>query len=431
MKYTTRYTTLFITISLLLVASIVQGQSQKKSMELTLWNWNTDYERMLWEKAQEEYNKLDKEYEVSISYEQIPYTEIPQRVTNNLNNQEALPDILSIEYSQWPEYLDLALSDHFVPLNSIVEGRDKELSEATRREYIQNGNIYALSIQASPLIFAYRKDVMADHDISMPLRTWDDFLQAGKKLKNNGVDIALFDIESLNVWMTLFQQLGGKVFDSKGEYVLPEYSSKAADTFRLLRDMQAGSGMTPNGNITDFVEGKLDSKLTNGSIAGIVHGDWILPIIKDHFPDQSGNWKVQPAPYWSSSPGTGVAMGGTGYALVDKNRRDDTYTEALKDFLNFSVLSFKMQAIYYKNLKLQMTNLELANNKAAILLEDDYFSGQALARDLRKAVKSMEPRYLSTDQRMQQLTDTFNSVSQKIWNGADVNNAMQPLLTLY
>ena len=419
------------TIILVFLSGTIQAQNQKKTMDLTLWNWNTDYERMLWEKAQEEYNKLDKDFEVSISYEQVPFTEIPERVKNNLNNKEALPDILSIEYNQWPEYLSLSLSDHLIPLNSVIEGREDELSEATRREYIQNGNIYALPIQASPLIFAYRKDIMAKHNISMPLQTWDAFLEAGKTLQAKGVDIALFDVESLNVWMTLFQQLGGKVFNSGGEYILPEYSNKAAETFRLMRDLQAGGGMTSSGNITGFVEGELDNELRTGSIAGILHGDWILPMIKNHFPDLSSNWRVQPAPSWRSSPGTGVAMGGTGYALIDKNQGDAAYTEALKDFLDFSVLSFKMQAIYYKNLKLQMTNLDLANNKAAILLKDEYFSDQALARDLRKAVKSMEPRHLSTAQRMQKLTDTFNSVSQKIWDGANIESAMQPLIELF
>jgi len=402
---------------------------QNKSMELTLWNWNTNYERAMWDKAVQQYNALNRPYKVSINYEQIEFTELTDTFKSNIGQNDELPDILSIEHSQWPIYKDMNLSDLFIPLNSLITNRSEELSEATKKEYTQNGNLYAISIQSSLMVFAYRADILENHNIEHPIKTWDNFLRAKKVLKSNGIDLAVFDIESFNVWLALYLQAGGKLFDGAGNYLLPNYTKEATQSFEYLKNLQAIEEYNET-NITQFVDGGLNPLFRNGKLAGVINGDWILPMIKNHFPDQKGKWQVQPAPSWTTST-QGVAMGGTGYALVKKTYHDKTYEDGLKDFLNFSVFSFRMQAQYYKDLTLQMTNLDLAGNKAAILMEDEYFSNQKIGLVLKDAVKTMKPRQLPGDEKLTIFTSAFEKTQTAILNGQNIDEAIKPLLNLY
>ena len=62
-----------------------------------------------------------------------------------------------------------------------------------------------------------------------------------------------------------------------------------------------------------------------------------------------------------------------------------------------------------------MSNLQLANNKAAILFTDPYFGNQKLALDLREQIKDMAPR--PVDLSLSKVSTKFEEISPAYFEG--------------
>lgn len=378
-------TSLFFTLFLLF-----SGSAFSQSYTYTLWNWLPEYEKNFWELAVQEFNKSNNNTTIKLDYQKMDYLDMIPAIRAGANSSSGnLPDIQTIEFNQWPGYLREGVDNFFVPMNDIVAKEKGNLSEAHLQEYRANGNKYAISFQASPLVVFYRTDLVTGTGEGDPFPTWYDFSQHYKKSVTNGDPLVAIDIFDFQTFHGLFLQHGGQFM--KGSQPALDASSteilkSVLSYFKSINDAGA-----ENFSVAEFVAGTFDEDIKNGKLAGFVMPDWVLPILKERFPDLEGKWKMQALPTWSSGY-KGVAVGGTGYAIVKKANRSAQAEQTLRDFMYFAVYSLKMQSIYYKNFSLQMSNLQLANNKAAILFTDSYFGNQKLALDLREQLKDMAPR---------------------------------------
>jgi ABC-type glycerol-3-phosphate transport system substrate-binding protein len=398
----------------ILVAAIVGIENvatAQKKVTVELWNWLPEYERQFWDKAAEQFNARQKDGVIEMKYQEVGFLDLPVKFYRNLSSQpDALPDILSIEFNQWPIYTAEkagGLSD----LTSLTNKPNAPFSAAFQEEYTFGGKKYAVSFQASPFVFAYNKTIFEKEGYTEPLKTWERFVEASEALSKKGIYLG-YDVFDFQTWYGMFLQRGGNLVDAKGNVVLGSHYEDATAAFELLKRMyKAGKQgySTPN-----FVNGSHIKDFQSGKLAGVLGGDWLLPILKRQLPEQAGQWRLQPVPGWGKGY-TGVATGGTGYSLAAKSGRSAEETKLIRNFLEFAVLSTQMQAVYYKETLLQMTNLQIVNNHAVIQLPDPYFGGQKLAADLREQIKDMAVRRSLTNQ--DQLVKVFNTGIEAYFSG--------------
>ena len=368
--------------------------AQGKVTTFRLWSWLPSYEKSYFNLAATEFNKQNPKTPVAVTYKNVPFTDLRPRLIKDAGNDAALPDIVAIEFRQWPNYEASGPGKYLIDLTNIYHKHVSDLFRNTQYEYIYHNKHYALGWQAAPLIFAYQKKMLDEMGISYPIKTWNDFKAAAVKAHKDGKILALMEVRDPQIFYSLFLQKGGEVYDSKGNFVFPKYKSQAQDVFRLLKYLhdKAGFGKETVGN---FIQGAYKKQFSQHDVTGFVVGDWILMVIKQRFPQEKGQWRIQHAPVWgSNNKYQGAAIGGTGYALVKKKTRSPHKLALLKKFLSFATLSFHMQALYFKMSNLQMTNKMLFSRVYAITFTDPYLGDQKTLLDLRGELKDMAPRYV-------------------------------------
>lgn len=375
----------------------------QKVVKVELWNWLPEYERKFWDKAAEQFNLRQKEGVIQMKYTEVGFSDLPVRFYKNVSSRpESLPDILSIEFNQWPVYTK-ARAEGLVDLTSLTNKPGAPFSGAFQKEYTFEGKKYAVAFQASPLVFAYNKTVLEKEGYTEHFKTWYSFVEAAEELSKKGIAFG-YDVYDFQVWYGLFLQRGGNLVNAEGAVVLGRHYDDAIAVFELLKKMQKAGfrGYSTPG----FVNGSHIKDFKLFKLAGIVGGDWLLPILKQQVPEQTGQWRLQAVPSWGTGH-AGVATGGTGYSLVKKANRSPEESAFIQEFLEFAVLSTQMQAVYYKETMLQMTNLQIVFNKSVLQMEDPFFGGQKLANELRDQVKDMAIRR-SLLYNHEQLVKVFN-----------------------
>lgn len=397
--------------SFLVLFNISETAAQQK-LELELWNWLEDYENNFWDKAANEFNTMQDNYEIVMKYTVIPFVEMNPRFVNE-TNVENLPDILSIEYSQWPFFMTEERVSKLVPIRESSQRQDNRMS-STLVDYTFDGETYGIGFQAAPGVFVYNEDLLRSYGQNEPILYWEDFAELAQRFHEDGKNLAFFDAASANGWYRLFVQNNGLIFTEDGEYVFPDHRDAAIEALELVVTLyNNGIGQNPD-FVIELLNGEHKDNFLNGNTGGVIAGDWIIPVLKQNFEPGELNWRLQSIPNWKNSSFSGVSIGGTGYAIVDKNH-PESIQNVIEEFFLFATLSLRMQAAYYRDTMIQMSNIRLINNITVRQLEDPFFGGQKPAEILRQQVLNSAPRVINEN--MTDLLNNFDNYLIQAVNG--------------
>ena len=291
------------------------------SGEITVWSWDVALAHLEeWaEKFQEE------NPDVTFNFEEMGVDQVYQKMTTCLQSGIGLPDIVSIEGEQmakfgekfpgkFEDFTDMINPDDYFPI---------KISECT-----VDGKIIAYPWDSGPCGMFYRSDLFEEAGIKAEdIVTWDDFIEAGKVLKEKtGVNM-LCMAESRNdtTYRLLMMEGGGFYFDKDGNtQVDSDVSIQAMETCKKMYD----AGITfNNSSWDDMVAGMGADKF-----ACIADAVWMVGSIKEAAPDQSGKWAVMELPrFQADKEAQGASNGGSVLAVPSASKS----TEASKAFVKF------------------------------------------------------------------------------------------------
>ena len=179
------------------------------SGEITIWSWDVALAHLEeWSEKFQEENP-----DVTFNFEEMGVDQVYQKMTTCLQSGIGLPDIVSIEGEQmakfgekfpgkFEEFTDMINPDDFFPI---------KMSECT-----VDGKVIAYPWDSGPCGMFYRSDLFEQAGIKAEdIVTWDDFIEAGKVLKEKtGADM-LCMAESRNdtTYRLLMMEGGGFYFD--------------------------------------------------------------------------------------------------------------------------------------------------------------------------------------------------------------------------
>jgi multiple sugar transport system substrate-binding protein len=171
-----RVAVLAVMAALALAAACSRGGGS--SITVVIAEYSRDHTRPFWQALAEQYGKQGG---VKVDLRIVDWNSIDQQVSTMIQNNQP-PDVLNLNsFSSYAR-------------DGLLYSADEVLSPATKADFLApfasagqyKGTLYGLPILSSARAFFYNKALFARAGLSAPPRTWDDFVQAAKKIQALG-----------------------------------------------------------------------------------------------------------------------------------------------------------------------------------------------------------------------------------------------------
>ena len=185
----------------------------------------------------------------------------------------------------------------FADISDIMKPEEANFVQAVLPLCRIDETYYAIPWDVAPAMTFYRKDIFEDAGVDPEsLKTWDDFIEAGKTIstKTDGkVKMFGFDYNgasSFDMPLLLFYELGGQFYDEAGKVKFD--SPEMIQAFEMVQKF-IDAGITVN------FPNEWSDRLTaiaNNELATVNYGIWFTGTLATNVQDQSGLWGMIPLP---------------------------------------------------------------------------------------------------------------------------------------
>lgn len=250
------------------------------SVELVMYSWRPE-DRDMYEKAFEAFN--EQHPHITVDFQPYKSTEYNTILTNALVSGSG-PDIIQLRpYSGAKSIAD---NDYILPLDDL-EGIDNIQDQYLDAAKGSDGKVYGVPLTLNSGVIFYNKELFEEYGIEVPV-TWDDFVEAGKILKENGiVPIAQAGREAYLLSMlhgvlspaAYGSDFADKVVNGEASFSDPEFA-ESVERMKQIADFFP----------KDFIAIEDDSAQTmffTGEAAMYINGDYRLATFESTAPDMA------------------------------------------------------------------------------------------------------------------------------------------------
>ncbi|MEW1718032.1 extracellular solute-binding protein [Streptomyces sp. NPDC093109] len=170
------------------------------------------------------------------------------------------------------------------------------------------GRYFGVPIGYQPSFLVINRKVYDQYGVAVP-KTWDELIEAGKKLKKHGVYVMNLAGEDPSTLENLVQQAGGSWFATEGDtwkvdFLSPE-SLKAADVIQRLVD----NGLVANQTYMD--RPALINYFDSGKMVSLPTQVWQLGNYELNYKKSLGDWEPVDLPQFADAPAFTAPAHGT------------------------------------------------------------------------------------------------------------------------
>ncbi|UQN09846.1 sugar ABC transporter substrate-binding protein [Deinococcus sp. QL22] len=304
-----------ILLSALALVTSAAAQSSALSGTVTLWSWDVAAKAL-----QSTVPSFNKKYpNVKVNIVDLGNQSVYDRgLAGCAAGGVDLPDVYSIENNE-AEVFWARFPDCFTDLNTL--GADKLVKNFPAFKWTEltaNGRRYAMPWDSGPVVLFYRRDLYQQAGINpTAIRTWDDFIAAGKKLNakfGNKVKMATIANGQDDEWFRMLaNQNGCFYFDDGGQQITINKSGcvTALNTIKKLNDAKVLATGDWGGQITNIKAGKT---------ASAMYGAWYEGTIRTNAADQKGKWGVYLMPASRTGGVRASNLGGSALAIPSSSK---------------------------------------------------------------------------------------------------------------
>ncbi len=387
-----------------------KAESGRIEGDLIVWSWDVALAHL-----QEVSPAFQEQYpDVKFNFEEMGTTQIYSKMTTSLASGIGLPDIVSLEGEQMTKF-GTKFPDKFMDLTNQIDTAmflPVKIGECT-----SSGKIIAYPWDAGPCGLYYRADIFEEAGIdAQKIKTWDDFIDAGKVLKQK-TGVAMMPLATSRkdtFYRLLMMQLGTFYFDETGKTQVnsPE-SIQAMEMVKKIYD----AGITINdGSWDDYV-----ISIKEGLVATVPEAVWLIGTIKDAAPDTAGKWRVMPLPGFDETSRNGSSNGGSVLAIPAVTK----HPEAAAAFAQFAMTDKAGLVQGFKNYGLYPSYIPVYSEDI-FQQGDDFFGGQKIYSVFNEIGKSI-PAVNYTENFAETLDLSKNAVAKVLLKGAEVTSTMNNL----
>ncbi|MGM0125887.1 lactose/L-arabinose transport system substrate-binding protein [Enterococcus sp. AZ194] len=336
---------------------------------------NTDY----LQKSIELYNK---KYNTELELKPVdvaPAIPMVQKVTPKLVANEKMPDLIFLQDSNagsvFEKFEDLFYSSEDF---GFVKDYGKDFYKA-KMNMLENiapsKKVYGFPNDWGNASMFYNEAAFKEAGVDMTtVKTWDELIDAGKKLKEKTGKKLLFmrDTGELDLVKYLTEQQGVSLFDKEGNLnLLNDAVKKSYEIIQKLQD----EDLVAYGNSKDYT-------VIGQDCGTIFAGGWLASYQEGDYPDDKGNWRIGAIPAVNPDENFAPMSGGSSYYVPKKSDNALaalqfitfalTDKEALDSYMELSGLPANTKAYeseaaqkefpYYGNQKILVTLDEISKN---------------------------------------------------------------------
>jgi multiple sugar transport system substrate-binding protein len=258
-----------LVLALLCVTAVVtvacgRGDGKPATIKVVIAEYSRDHTRPFWQSLAEQYTKQTG---VKVDLQVIDWNSIDQQVSTMIQNNQP-PDVLNLNsFSSYAK-------------DGLLYSADEALSPKTRDDFLEafarggtyRDKLYGFPILASARAFFYNRDLLERAKVTAPPRTWDELVQAARKVQalgggvigyalplgpeeaqaewsiwmwNNGGDWKSGDAWTINSDKNVqtLQFLAGLANTHKVTQVNPGKTNRTDGAFQLFKDGKVGMVM--------------------------------------------------------------------------------------------------------------------------------------------------------------------------------------------
>lgn len=347
------------------------GGGDKKEAEggntITVWAWDVALKQL--QASAEKFKETHPD--VEFQFEEMGTEQIYTKLATTLNTGKGLADVILLEGEQVSGYAS-KYPEGFADLSDIVNKDD--YLPVKMGEVTVNDKIVGFPWDAGPVALFYRTDYFEQAGVNPEdIKTWDDFIEAGKKVTAtcktpSGEPVKMLPIapNGSNFWKLLLTEKGAGYFDAEGNTAVN--SPEALECMEMAKKIYDADIAL---NYTDWAE--YEGVVVNQSVATIPEAVWMIGTIKDKGPDQSGKWGVMSLPVFPGDEPSGSTNGGSDIVIPAASANVDI----AKEFVQFAMTDVDLQADGFVNYGLFPSYIP-AYEAEVFTQPDEFFSGQKI-----------------------------------------------------
>lgn len=295
-----------------LCVSIASAEDLKG--EITMWAWNGDsLKKWVLPVFNEEYP------DIKVNIVTIPSEEVHQKMLACLAAGAGAPDVSLMQGDEIQKFI------HYGGLTDLTDLISPHKNDFPIYKIVNNtgpdGRIYGVPFDCGPVAMYYRADVFNELGITVPIDTWNDYIQVGNKLKSKGY--YLHRLTSAGGEEALFriftQQQGASYFNLEGEATLnTEASVNALTLMRTI--LEEGLAKEVQEWTPPYVEA-----VVGDEIATIVSAAWYMHVFHHSFGERAkGNkWQIAPLPVFKAGDARTSNLGGSEVVIPDQSKKKE------------------------------------------------------------------------------------------------------------
>jgi lactose/L-arabinose transport system substrate-binding protein len=364
-----------------LAALFASTSAYAEQTTITVWSWNVAASAL--KSTLEGFNK--KYPDIKVDVQDIGNPQLPEKMMAACAaGGDGLPDVVTIENHKaaifWNRFPD-CLTD-LTPLGYTAD--IKKLFPDFKRAELESGDAaYAMPWDSGPVTAFYRRDLYEKAGVDpATIKTWDDFIAAGKKISaaNPGVVMAQADFNGDSEWFRMLaneQGCGYFSADSQSIIINQPACIAALDKVKAMKD--AGTLTAANW------DEKIQSNNAN-KVATQVYGGWYDGTIRSTSPQLDGKWGVYPMPSMTADGPHAANLGGSSLAIINNSKNK----EAAWKFLNYALGTNEGQVAMLKSFGL-VPSLLTAVQDPFVSQPLPYYKDQKIWVDILATLPKIKP----------------------------------------
>ena len=374
----------FLRAAAILAAGVGLGVNvahAQPSGALTIWSWNIAASSLKATVAG--FNKLYPD--VTVTVEDLGNQQVfDKSLAGCAAGGEGLPDIVSIENFEAEIYWN-QFPDCFVDLKTL--GYSDAIASGFpdfKRTELEVGDVaYAMPWDSGPVAMFYRRDFYEKAGVDPEsIKTWDDFIAAGKKVTeaNPGVVMTQGDLAGDSEWFRMLaneQGCGYFALDG-GSITINQPACVAA--------MEKVKEMVDAGIIGSADWGGKIAANNAGTVATQMYGGWYEGTVRSESPDLTGKWGVYQMPSLTADGPRAANLGGSSLAISSASDNK----EAAWAYVNYTLGTNEGQITMLREYGL-VPSLISSLKDPYVQEGSDYWGGQAVWVTILSTLDKIEP----------------------------------------
>ncbi|WP_227394466.1 ABC transporter substrate-binding protein [Jeotgalibacillus aurantiacus] len=380
------------------------GDGEGGKTTLTAWAWNVNVGAL--NDAMEMYQEENPNVEIQV--EDLGRLDVYDKLSTGLAaGGVGLPDIVLVEDDRIGGYAT-AFPEGFVNLSDMGFDDNADLFPSFKQELAQvDGSYYAMPFDAGPGGMFYRRGLFEQAGVNADeIETWDDFLEAGKKIKEETGAFAmpLDKFKDDPTFRMMLNQLGTYYFDENGNIDLT--SDEAVMAMEKLIEFEEAELIKEVDGWNGVVSATVDN-----SVAAIPFGAWYYGTIIDQAADSSGDWGVFLLPAFEEGGNRASNLGGSSWMIPAGGENE----EAAYEFLEYFSTTPEVQLVAMQDYGL-FPSLNSTYEEELFTSEDEFFGGQKIWELFANQMADVETPYytedyaLGLDEAIKAQADAFNGM---------------------